>query len=103
LAECGFAKAIGCSVDLVAHDLPAECALFGEDASRIVICCHQSHLAAIQQIALKYNLSAETIGKTVPEKVEIKLDGKVVVSARVSELREGFENALENALRADPQ
>jgi phosphoribosylformylglycinamidine (FGAM) synthase-like enzyme len=103
LAESGFAKAIGCSVDLVSHDLPAECALFGEDASRIVICCDQSHLAAIQQIAVKYSLSAETIGNTVPEKVEIKLDGKVVVSARVSDLREGFENALQNALQADPE
>jgi len=103
LAESGFAKAIGCSVDLASHDLPAECALFGEDASRIVICCDQSHLAAIQQIAVKYGLSAETIGNTVPEKVEIKLDGKVVVSARVSELREGFENALQSALQADPE
>ncbi len=103
LAESGFAKGIGISVDLASQGLPAECALFGEDASRIVIACDQKHLAAIQQIAVKYKLSSEKIGETIPEKVEIKLDGRVVVSAKVSDLRTGFESALENALKADPE
>jgi phosphoribosylformylglycinamidine synthase subunit PurL len=103
LAESGFAKGIGINVNLASHQLPAECALFGEDASRIVISCDQKHLVAIQQIAVKYKLSSETIGETIPEKVEIKLDGRVVVSAKVLELRNGFESALENALKADPE
>jgi phosphoribosylformylglycinamidine synthase subunit PurL len=101
LAESGFVKDIGISVDLASHDLPAECALFGEDASRIVISCDQSQLAAIKEIAVKYKLSSEKIGETIPEKVEIKLDSRMVVSAKVSELRAGFESALENALKAD--
>jgi phosphoribosylformylglycinamidine synthase subunit PurL len=101
LAESGFAKGIGISVDLASQGLPAEFALFGEDASRIVISCDQSQLVAIQQTAVKYKLSSEKIGETIPEKVEIKLDGRVVVSAKVSELRNGFESALENALKAD--
>jgi phosphoribosylformylglycinamidine synthase subunit PurL len=103
LAESGFAKGIGISVNLTSQGLPVEFALFGEDAGRIVISCDRSHLPAIQQIAVKYKLSSETIGETIPEKVEIKLDGRVVVSAAVSELREGFESALENALKADPE
>jgi hypothetical protein len=90
-------------VNLASQGLPAEFALFGEDASRIVISCDQKHLAAIQQIAVKYKLSSEIIGETIPEKVEIKLDGRVVVSAKVSDLRIGFESALENALKADPE
>jgi phosphoribosylformylglycinamidine (FGAM) synthase-like enzyme len=103
LAESGFAKGIGISVDLASQGLPAEFPLFGEDASRIVISCDQKHLAAIKEIAVKYKLSSEMIGETIPENFEIKLDGQVVVSAAVSELRNGFESALENALKADPE
>jgi hypothetical protein len=42
------------------------------------------------------------LGETIPEKIEIKLDGRVVVSARVSELNEDYEGALERALVSDP-
>jgi phosphoribosylformylglycinamidine synthase II len=101
LAESAFANGVGVRVNLASQDLPPEFVLFGEDASRVVISCDRSHLARIQQIASKHNLSAEEIGETVPEQLEIKVDGRVVVSAPVSELREGFEGALEAALRTD--
>ncbi len=103
LAESAMAKGIGMSVNLPSSGLPAEFALFGEDASRVVTSCDQSHLSGIQQLAVKYGLSAEVIGETVPEQVEIKLDGRVVVSASVVRLREVYENALEKTLRTDPQ
>ncbi len=103
LAESAMAKGIGMSVNLPSSGLPAEFALFGEDASRVVTSCDQSHLSGIQQLAVKYGLSAEVIGETVPEQVEIKLDGRVVVSASVARLREVYENALEKTLRTDPQ
>jgi hypothetical protein len=60
------------------------------------------HLSRIKEVAAKYHFSAEAIGETVPETVEIKLDGAVVVSAKVSELRDIYENALEQALRTEP-
>jgi len=41
------------------------------------------------------------IGETIPEQVEIKLDGQLVVSSTVSELRDVYENALERALRTE--
>jgi phosphoribosylformylglycinamidine synthase II len=100
LAESAFAKGIGMSVDLSAHGLPAEFSLFGEDASRVVISCDRVHLSGIQQVAVKYGFSPEVIGETVPEQVQIKLDGRVVVSASVAELREAYESALVKALRA---
>ena len=75
-------------MNLASQDLPPEFVLFGEDASRVVISCDRSHLPGIQQVAAKYGLSAEEIGETVSEQVEIKLDGRVVVSATVDELRE---------------
>jgi phosphoribosylformylglycinamidine synthase II len=102
LAESAFAKGIGMSVDLSSHGLPAEFFLFGEDASRVVISCDRIHLSGIQQVAVKYGLTPEVIGETVPEQVKIKLDGRVVVSASVAELREAYESALEKALRAEP-
>jgi phosphoribosylformylglycinamidine synthase II len=101
LAEAAFAKGVGAKVDLPAHELPAEFVLFGEDASRVVVSCDRSNLSGIQQVAVKYGISADVIGETVPERLEIKLDGQVVVSAPVSELRNSYENALEAALRTE--
>ncbi len=101
--ESGFAKGFGISVDLMSNGLAPEFALFGEDASRVIISCDQSNLSRIQQLAVKYGLSADVIGQTVSDKVEIRLDGRVVVSASVSELRDGFEGALEAALKTDPE
>jgi phosphoribosylformylglycinamidine synthase II len=102
LAESGFAKGIGMSVDLTSQGLPPEFVLFGEDASRVIISCDRDKLSAIQQVALKYGIAAELIGETALERVEIRLDGRVVVSAPLSELREAYESALERALRTEP-
>jgi phosphoribosylformylglycinamidine synthase len=103
LAESAFAKGVGFSVNLASLGLPPEFVLFGEDASRIVISCDRSNLLGIQQVAAKYQLSAEEIGETISEHVEIRLDGRVVVSGTVSELRDSYESALEAALRAEPE
>jgi hypothetical protein len=81
--------------------LPPEFVLFGEDASRVVISCDRSNLSRIQQVSGKYRLSADEIGETISEQVEIRVDGRVVVAAAVSELRDPFEGALEAVLRAD--
>jgi hypothetical protein len=43
----------------------------------------------------------DVLGETVPEQFEMQLDGQVVVSASVSELRDAYEGALEAALRTE--
>jgi phosphoribosylformylglycinamidine synthase len=101
LAESGFAKGIGMSVDLTSQGLPPEFVLFGEDASRVVISCGRDKVNQVQQVAVKYGIGAELIGETAPERVEIRLDGRAVVSAPFSELRQVYEGALEKALRAE--
>jgi phosphoribosylformylglycinamidine synthase II len=98
LAESTFANRIGVKVNLSSQSLPPEFVLFGEDASRIVISCDPSLLSRIQQVAVRYGLSAETIGETVLDRVEIELDEQTAVSATVSELRNVYESALERAL-----
>jgi phosphoribosylformylglycinamidine synthase subunit PurL len=102
LAESAFRKGLGAKVKLAAKDLPPEFILFGEDASRVVVSCDSSNISRIQQVALKYALSAEQIGETVPEQLEMQVDGCVVVSASVQELRKIYEGALEQALRTEP-
>ena len=103
LAESAFPRGVGLKVNLAAQGLPAEFVLFGEDASRVVISCDRGNLLGIQQIALKYGLSADVIGETVGERVEIRIQGQVVVSATVAGLREEYEKALERALKSEPE
>jgi len=101
LAESAFAKGVGVRVNLASLELPPEFVLFGEDASRVVIACDRSNLVRIQQVAGKYRISVEEIGETGSARVEIGIDGRVVVSATVSELRDSYEGALETALRTE--
>jgi phosphoribosylformylglycinamidine synthase subunit PurL len=101
LAECAFAKRMGAKVKLSGGELPTEFVVFGEDASRIVLSCDPSNLPRIQQVAVKYGLSAAQIGETVPEQLEIEVDGRVVVSAAVEQLSTIYERALEQALRTE--
>jgi phosphoribosylformylglycinamidine synthase len=101
LAESGFGQDVGFRVALESAGLPAEFLLFGEDASRVVASCDGSNVERIKQLAVKYGLSADLLGETIPEKMEILVDGRVVVSAGVSELKAPWANALERALHAD--
>jgi phosphoribosylformylglycinamidine synthase subunit PurL len=103
LSEKAFAKGIGARVELPANGLPAEFVLFGEDASRIVLSCDPANVSRIQQVAEEHGIAADVLGATIPERLEISLDGRLVLSAPVSELVAVYESALEMALRAEPQ
>ncbi len=103
LAEKTFAKGVGARVNLASGGLPAEFALFGEDASRIVISCDPANISRIQQVAERYGIAADRLGETIPERLEISLDGAAVVSVTMAELRQRYEGALESALRTDPE
>jgi phosphoribosylformylglycinamidine synthase len=101
LAESAFLPGVGVTVEVPSHGLPPEFALFGEDASRVIVSCDPANVPRIKEMALQYGLSAEKLGETVPAQFDIQLDGQVVVSAAVSELRDVYENALEKALRTE--
>ncbi|MGA8151317.1 MAG: phosphoribosylformylglycinamidine synthase subunit PurL [Terriglobales bacterium] len=103
LTEAAMPRSVGASVDLTSQGLPPEFVLFGEDASRVVISCDRNQVSRIQQVAGKYGLSAEPIGETVADKVEIRLDGRTVVTSAISELRDVYESALERSLKTDAQ
>jgi phosphoribosylformylglycinamidine synthase len=111
LAEACFVKGkpaaattyVGVEVDLKSNGLFAEAVLFGETASRVLISCDQKKASDIQQIAVRWGIQADRLGRTVPEKLEIHIDGKIAVSAKVSELRQVWDTALVKALHTEEQ
>jgi phosphoribosylformylglycinamidine synthase len=102
LVESALPAGVGLSVKLPKQKLALEFLLFGEDASRVVLSCDPIHLPRIQQVAEEYDVFADVLGETGSDKVEITVDGQVVISASVAELREAYEGALERALRTEP-
>jgi phosphoribosylformylglycinamidine synthase len=101
VAESGFVASIGAELDLNSNGVFHEAVLFGEEASRVVITCDSKNSENIQQIAIKWGIGADRIGRTVPENLVIRIDGALAVSAKVSELKQQWESALPRALHAD--
>jgi len=103
LAEKAFPQAVGARVNLASGGLFSEFALFGEDASRIVVSCDSANVTRIKEVASKQGVAAEVIGETIADRLEISLDGTMVISASISELNDAYEGALELALNTDPE
>ena len=103
LAECCFTRGVGAQVDLSSGELVSEFVLFGEDASRILISCDEQNVERIKEVAVKFALSAEAIGSTISNQVEIRIDGIPVAAAQVSELRAVWAGALETALHVETE
>jgi phosphoribosylformylglycinamidine synthase II len=109
LAEASFVKPkprsaipyIGAEVDLNSNVIFTEGILFGEAASRVVISCDRKKAEIIQQIAVRWGVRADWIGRTIPEKLVISIDGKQAVSAKVSDLRQVWDTTLVKALHVD--
>ncbi|HXB19947.1 MAG TPA: phosphoribosylformylglycinamidine synthase subunit PurL [Candidatus Solibacter sp.] len=99
LAEAAFIAGVGAEIDLTSKGLFPETLLFGEDAGRVVISCDDNKAEIIQEIAIKWNVRAERIGRTVSEHLKISIDGKQSVMASVSELRQVWDTALIQALQ----
>ena len=103
LAEKTFAKGLGARLSLSSNGLPLEHVLFGEDASRILLSCDPERVLSIKEIAEKHGIFVDELGRTISGRLEISMDGQVVVSAAVSELNKAYESALETSLRTDPE
>jgi len=101
LAECGFAMEVGATIELPGGELPAEMVLFAEDATRVVISCDPRKTERIKQSGVEYGLSAEIIGRTAPENLEISVNGQLAVGAAVSQLKRLWERALPEMLHVE--
>ena len=102
LAKSAFRRRVGARIQLKSEGLPAEFALFGEDASRILLSCAPENLQKLLQVAIEYGVTADPLGETVSgSNLEIIVDGSTAVSASVDELQGAWAGALEGALRAE--
>src|SRR6266700_3023089 len=101
LAESAFPAGMGAEIELSANGVSPEIVLFGEAATRVVISCDPKKTENIKRTGVKWGLRADRIGRTVPEKLVIRIDGKQAVSSVVSELRQVWDTALTDALHAE--
>ena len=63
----------------------------------------RGHLSGIKQVAGKFGIRADLIGQTTPDLFEISINGKTVVSAKIAELRETWDGALEHYLHVETE
>jgi phosphoribosylformylglycinamidine synthase len=101
LAESAFPKQIGADISLSSNGLSADALLFGEDATRVLISCDPENARDIERLAVKWGLRAERLGRTIPEKLVIAIDGRTAVTADVSDLKKTWETALPKALHSE--
>jgi phosphoribosylformylglycinamidine synthase II len=102
LVECALPAGIGLNAKLPKGLAMLEFPLFAEDASRVVISCDAGQLPRIKRVAEEYGIFADGLGGTGGDSVEIAVDGQLVISASIGDLREAYEGALEKALRTEP-
>jgi phosphoribosylformylglycinamidine synthase II len=95
------ASYIGAEISLSSQGLFAEALLFGEDAGRVVISCDPKNTSDIKQIAVRWGIRADRIGRTIPDKLTIKIENAVAVSASVAELKQVWETSLVRALHPE--
>jgi phosphoribosylformylglycinamidine synthase len=96
LAESGFRSGVGAMITLQAEH--GVVALFGEEAGRVVVSCDYSNVDAVRKIAEAHKVTVQEIGSTAAKKLEIRLNGSMVVSERVEDLRSPWDHALEAML-----
>ena len=90
-------------MNLAGGGLFPDFALFGEDASRIVLSCDPAKVSRIKELGDKHGIAAEVIGETIPDRLEISIDGYKAIASDLSVLSSAYESALQAALRADAQ
>jgi phosphoribosylformylglycinamidine synthase subunit PurL len=101
LAESAFPAGVGAAVNLTSEGSFAEAVLFGEAVTRVIVSCDPKDSEIIKRTAIQWGLRAALLGRTIPEKLEIRIDGNPAISASVSELRQVWETALATALHAE--
>jgi phosphoribosylformylglycinamidine synthase len=100
-AESCFRHEIGAELTLPESSAPAEIALFGEQASRVLVSCDPGKRQAIQQIAAKHSIRAEFLGRTGGETLVIRRGASDVVSVYVPDTKNVWAQALASALHSD--
>jgi phosphoribosylformylglycinamidine synthase len=100
-AESCFRHELGAELDLPIGPEAAEIALFGEQASRVLLSCDPGQRAAIQSIAVKHSIRTDFLGRTGGDRLVIRRASSTLVSVYVRDLKNVWAGALESALHSD--
>jgi hypothetical protein len=76
-------------------------ALFGEQASRVVVSCVPGDRRAIQELAARQAIKSEFLGRTGREKLVVQQGPNDVISVYISDIKNVWAQALESALHSD--
>jgi phosphoribosylformylglycinamidine synthase len=101
LAESCFGKEVGAMITLEDSGISPLLALFGEDATRVLISCHGNSVAEVTRIAAEFGLTATALGITAARKLEIRFGSKSLISETVADLKSAWSGALKSLLSED--
>ncbi len=103
LAEGCFAQQVGVRAS-VSGGLPDDrmaCALFAEHASDVIVTCAPESVEKIRKIADDYGfVTVLNIGSTMPDRVEISVNGQPIISESIANLSEPWRRGLPDALES---
>jgi phosphoribosylformylglycinamidine synthase len=99
LSEASFANNVGALVDIIGDpDTGVPFGLFLEDASTLLITCSPEAERKIVELASDEDIEVFHIGKTIPNRIEITVEGGIVVDASIEELKAAWSGALDSLL-----
>jgi len=101
IAESCFRHEIGAELHLPEGSEPLEIALFGEQASRVLVCCVPGDRQLIQQVAAKHTIQADFLGRTGGDRLVIRRGPSDAVSVYIADIKNVWAQALECALHSD--
>jgi phosphoribosylformylglycinamidine synthase subunit PurL len=101
-AKMCFPQDLGVELNLISAGLAAECVLFAEEPTRVLVSCAREKVEAIEAAALKCGLNAQPIGSTTAGRFTIRIDGEVALEGEASAFKESWRPALEQALQSEP-
>lgn len=101
LAESCFRNNLGAMITLKEGAVPPLLALFGEDATRVVVTCSGESIDEITRLATGFDLTVTPIGITAARKLEIRQGNESLLSEPVAELKSAWSGALESLLNDD--
>lgn len=105
LAESAIAGGLGASI-LLRYDvwpgLPPSAILFGEAQSRAVVTVRgEKHIKRLEQLAADAGVQAHWIGTVGGDVLRISLDGELIISEGIEQLRMAHRDAIPSIMAAD--
>jgi phosphoribosylformylglycinamidine synthase len=102
LAEAGFAKGIGVDATLeAAGGASSTEMLFAEASSQVLVSCKPGAEDRIAELAEAAGVAWRELGQTGGSELKISRGGKVLIDAKLGDLKRTWAGALEEALHSE--